>query len=560
MAEHAGRLPRADRDAWKKGVEARHNGKSSVVLDTGDYVHFVDKNDFMTRTLGKEAWGCLLQHLGSAHSTVALANIGFATKGRKMCVLSTRFKSPAKEWARAVKIEIETTLKCSCFSPNENNINRMEGQEDQADRDARWLMVFMWACKAAALSGGSMVQLIIPGLGLSPMQFAEEQIAQSMELTVERKVLCEAENDKYDLKIKEIEKHLFQSAKHKQTEALKELINNLKDPKDGDYVGVVKNVAVATYKQEVNQPLFDLGAVPLLTDIVKRKDGQPNARQHAALALANIACLGDAVSKQIAEHKIVPWLIDELSLQSSSGKFEAVFALKHLSRAGDMKELIVASGGISPLVELLREGSPDEKTEAAETLAHLREEAAETLAHLALGEDEIRSKMVAKDVIRHLVHLLQHGTPAGKEQAAAALRNLACARDDIKQKIAAVGGIRALEDLLREGTPSGKEQAAAALKNIKEDHVEEGRHKLLADNGKIVFVALCFVLLYFCTDSDPDTGKAIFIVVIVGLTLYGFRRQIQRLCNGGSCAAPKLTEEALEGGLAAERVGARGTE
>ena len=54
------------------------------------------------------------------------------------------------------------------------------------------LEVFMWFMLAAKANGGCMYQLLIPGLGLSSMQRAEEGLAMLIGLRVERLVLdCE---------------------------------------------------------------------------------------------------------------------------------------------------------------------------------------------------------------------------------------------------------------------------------------------------------------------------------------------------------------------------------
>jgi hypothetical protein len=135
-------------------------------------------------------WGVVWQGLGTAQPADALATLGAFTRGAPLSLLSTRYKSPAKEWAEQVKSEDEAQNRAPCFSPNEDNVNLgvLEGQ-DQASRDGRWLLVFMWCAKAAALAGGRMIQLRIPGLGLSPMQVAEEEIARDCGLRIERRVL-----------------------------------------------------------------------------------------------------------------------------------------------------------------------------------------------------------------------------------------------------------------------------------------------------------------------------------------------------------------------------------
>ena len=156
----------------------------------------------------KDQWGALLQKLGGAPFADALASLGAFTRGGALDLLSTRFKSPAKEWAEAVKRDVEKKRNRPVYSPNENNTNLavIEG-EDQADRDGRWLLAFMWFVLAAAYGGGVMIQLYIPGYGLSGMQLAEKRIAVAFGLPVERLTLDAAEAAKYGLTIEDKSLH-----------------------------------------------------------------------------------------------------------------------------------------------------------------------------------------------------------------------------------------------------------------------------------------------------------------------------------------------------------------
>ena len=107
-----------------------------------------------------------------------MAALGAFARGKKFVLLSTRYKQPALQWSQWAKRRVEEDEGCPCFSPNQDNVNlgMIEGQ-DQASRDGRWLLVFLWAAMAAAFTDGRMVQLLIPGLGPSAMQLAEREIA-----------------------------------------------------------------------------------------------------------------------------------------------------------------------------------------------------------------------------------------------------------------------------------------------------------------------------------------------------------------------------------------------
>merc|ERR1712196_69020 len=73
--------------------------------------------------------------------------------------------------------------------------------------------------------------------------------------------------------------------------------------------------------------------------------------------------------------------------------------------------------------------------------------------------------------ISALIALLRDGTPEAQEKAAGALSNLACNVEN-QVRIAAEGGIVALLALLRDGTPEAKEQAAGALCHLADEYDE----------------------------------------------------------------------------------------
>ena len=63
---------------------------------------------------------------------------------------------------------------------------------DQHARDDRWLLVWQLMAKAAAESGGAMVQVVDEAQGLSAMQKAEEGIAKLLGLRVVRTAVAAA--------------------------------------------------------------------------------------------------------------------------------------------------------------------------------------------------------------------------------------------------------------------------------------------------------------------------------------------------------------------------------
>ena len=143
-----------------------------------------------------EQWGLLLQTAGTSLSEADMAAVlgAFCGPSRHMYVLSTRFKEPSFAAAQQAKALIESggadtllNVHCPspCFNPNTDNRNyQVTAIEDQRERDERWLLVWQAFAACAKESGGCIIQIIDEGLGLSPMQRAEQRIASSLNLDV----------------------------------------------------------------------------------------------------------------------------------------------------------------------------------------------------------------------------------------------------------------------------------------------------------------------------------------------------------------------------------------
>ena len=142
---------------------------------------------------GKESWGLLLQTIPKAATDQDWLDILDAFRGdRPLYLLMTKFGEPSRSGAKATKAEVEAGdfgPIGPCFNPNEDNVNFQPGDDDQADRDNRWLNVWTHMADAAAKSGGKAVQVYDEAQGLSQMQRAEATIAGYLGLRVERRRL-----------------------------------------------------------------------------------------------------------------------------------------------------------------------------------------------------------------------------------------------------------------------------------------------------------------------------------------------------------------------------------
>ena len=120
------------------------------------------------------------------------------------------------------------------------------------------------------------------------------------------------------------------------------------------------------------------------------------------------------------------------------------------------KALIAEAGGIPPLVDLLRDGSPEAKLRAAAALANLT---------LTWTETTNRRLVGAAGATSPLIDLLRDGSAEAKRWAVTALRNLACENDN-RILITEAGGIAPLVGLLRDGSAEAKEEAFSALSSL----------------------------------------------------------------------------------------------
>ena len=154
-------------------------------------------------------------------------------------------------------------------------------------------------------------------------------------------------------------------------------------------------------------------------------------------------------------------LVRALREGDDAAKAAAAGALGDLVRDCDTEQhrkrvRIREAGGIPPLVQLVRDGSAEAKTQAAAALANL------TLTYIEVTN---RRLVGAAGATSPLIELLRDGSAEAKLWAASALRNLACENDN-KMLITEAGGVPLFVQLLRDGCAKGKLKASAALSSL----------------------------------------------------------------------------------------------
>jgi hypothetical protein len=374
----------------------------------------------------RAAWGDAWQTLGAACTVDALTLLGAFTRftrGKPFSLLSTRYASPAKEWAEMVKRDEETHYSAPCFNPNGDNINfSVLKAHDQVSRDGRWLLVFLWCTKLASFTGGRMIQLLIPGLGLSPMQVAEQQIA----------VLCGVP----------IEQHVLDAE-----------VGTLLGVTAGDPVLCEGGIRLTKLKALVAGLTVDGAAIQSKRDVLRTTlQGKPVSalRKRAVEEGAETDEIDAALDALDIKMQLVQLILSRCVPDAADTAVAAAEALSKLAIEAENVAAIVQAGALPPLIVLLGESSAAARY------------AASAIANLASGNADNKVTIIKAGALTSLIALLSGGEEKAQENAAAALWNLVT--EDSHIAIVQAGALPPLIALLDKGSAKAQANAAGALK------------------------------------------------------------------------------------------------
>ncbi|XP_002982376.2 vacuolar protein 8 [Selaginella moellendorffii] len=198
------------------------------------------------------------------------------------------------------------------------------------------------------------------------------------------------------------------------------------------------------------------GSIPALVHLL---DGRaPVMREKAAAAVASLATVESCVHEIVSEGALqsLVRLLDPA--RGSLASERAARALQSLTLVPDNARSVAACGGVSPLLDLCRSGTPVAQAVSASVLRNLS------------AVEEIRRRISEEEEsLQVLIYLLSSGTPHSREHAAVALQNLA-AMDDDNFKRALVWSEGVLEPLARflDGSeaPASQEAGIGILRGI----------------------------------------------------------------------------------------------
>ncbi|KAG5053121.1 hypothetical protein JHK87_005319 [Glycine soja] len=264
----------------------------------------------------------------------------------------------------------------------------------------------------------------------------------------------------------------------------------------------------------------------------KLATGSADIQRQAAYELRLLTKTGMVNRSVIAEVGAIPFLVTLLGSQDSRIQEHAVTALFNLSIFDNNKILIMAAGAVDSIVEVLESG----KTMEA------RENAAASIYSLSMV-DECKVQIGGRPrAIPALVELLKEGTPIGKRDAASALFNLAVYNPN-KVSVVKAEAVPVLVELLMDDKAGITDDALAVLALLL--GCSEGLEEI---RNSRALVPLLIDLLRF----GSVKGKENSITLLLGLCKQEGEVVARRLLANPR-SIPSLQSLAADGSLRARR-------
>ncbi|KAI4334516.1 hypothetical protein L6164_019199 [Bauhinia variegata] len=197
--------------------------------------------------------------------------------------------------------------------------------------------------------------------------------------------------------------------------------------------------------------IISSGAVPGIVHVLKK--GSMEARENAAATLFSLSVI-DENKVTIGSSGAIPPLVTLLSEGTQRGKKDAATALFNLCIYQGNKGKAVRAGVIPTLMRLLTEPGGGMVDEALAILAILA------------SHPEGKAAIGAVEAVPALVEVIGNGSPRNKENAAAVLVHLCSGDQQYIAQAQKLGVMDPLLDLAHNGTDRGKRKAAQLLERI----------------------------------------------------------------------------------------------
>ncbi|XP_057804879.1 uncharacterized protein LOC131020202 [Salvia miltiorrhiza] len=177
------------------------------------------------------------------------------------------------------------------------------------------------------------------------------------------------------------------------------------------------------------------GIVPVLVHLLDCTSSS-ELKEKSVSAIAKISTEDSSKHVLLAEGLV---LLNNLMRVLESGsvfaKEKSCIALRVLSNSKENARAIGSRGGISSLLDICREGTPNSQALAAGVLRNL-----------AVFED-VRENFIEENTVLILLALCNSGTALAQENAIGCLCNLVAKDNDLKLLVAREGGIQTLKDI-----------------------------------------------------------------------------------------------------------------
>ncbi|XWS53134.1 hypothetical protein CRYUN_Cryun11dG0131800 [Craigia yunnanensis] len=197
--------------------------------------------------------------------------------------------------------------------------------------------------------------------------------------------------------------------------------------------------------------IISSGAVPGIVQVLKK--GSMEARENAAATLFSLSVV-DENKVTIGASGAIPPLVTLLSEGTQRGKKDAATALFNLCIYQGNKGKAVRAGVVPTLMCLLTEPGGGMVDEALAILAILA------------SHPEGKSAIGASEAVPVLVDVIGNGSPRNKENAAAVLVHLCAGDQQHLAEAQELGVMGPLVDLAQNGTDRGKRKAAQLLERM----------------------------------------------------------------------------------------------
>lgn len=225
----------------------------------------------------------------------------------------------------------------------------------------------------------------------------------------------------------------------------------VKEVSKGNMAAMRELEILGAYSEQQRERILNSGMLQLLVCLLK--DESESAKETLRALEDLLFFESEDQSVRNVQERVAAQLqplVDLLKEGSEDDRVHAAYALGNLSKINEEPNAEEVNAGLQPLVMLLKQGSEVGKRQAAKVL-------------VSLARVGLQRYIVKANAVQPLVKLLNEGSETSKEQAAFALGYLAFANEERSAQITRAGAVQPLIGLLMEGSSVSAKESAAFL-------------------------------------------------------------------------------------------------